>query len=86
MRSAPVDWLLAIAVLAATGLLVAGPATVDETAVPTSSASADPVASHGNAVPADVTIDRCHAPSDRTGSAGRAGLVDQVRGYWYIPG
>lgn len=86
MHSVPVNWLLAIAVLAATGLLVVGPAAVDETAVAPSSVSAGPVASHADAVPADVTIDRCHVPSDRTGTAGRAGLVDQVRGYWYIPG
>jgi len=86
MHSVPVDWLLAIAVLAATGLLVAGPAAADEGATAVSSASADPGASHADAVPADVTIDRCHVPSDRTGTAGRAGLVDRVRGYWYIPG
>ncbi len=86
MYSVPADWLLAIAVLAVTSLFVAGPAAVDGTAAAPSSASADPVASHADAVTADITIDRCHVPSDRTGTAGRAGLVEQVRGYWYIPG
>ena len=86
MHSVLVDWLLAIAVLAVMSLFVVGPAAVDGTAAAPSSASADPVVSHTEAVPADITIDRCHVPSDRTGTDGRSGLVDQVRGYWYIPG
>lgn len=86
MYSIPADWLLAIAVLAATSLFVVGLAAVDGTAAAPSPASADPVPGHADALTTDITIDPCHVPSDRTGTAGRAGLVEQVRGYWYIPG
>lgn len=80
MYSVPVGWLLVIVFLAAVSLSAVGAAAVDETAAATPSASAE---TEPTQLSASGIVDRCQVPSDRT--VERAGFVDRVRGYWYIP-